>query len=79
MNTLGVPIYPNERFQLGVASALFRTVRIDAATVNVLTATSRMTKGRRLRKVLLKELVTELDRHWINAHPRMVTYRATTP
>lgn len=79
LNMLGVPIYPNERFQLGVASALFRTGRVEAATVNVLTTTSRMTKGRRLREVLPKELVTELDRHWINAHPRMATYRATTP
>ncbi len=74
LNMLRVPIYPNERFQLGVASALLRTVRVDAATVNVLTTTSRMTKGRRLREILPKELVTELDRHRINAHPRMATY-----
>ena len=74
---LGVPIYPQERFQVGVASALLRTVRVDAATVNVVTTTSRVKQGRRLREILPKELGKEIDRHSINAHPRMATYGVT--
>ena len=50
----------------------------DAHGVATLTLT-RPAARNALSLGLMTALVTELDRHWINAHPRMTTYRATTP
>ncbi len=75
--TLGVPVYPNERFQLGVASAVLLKLQPSDAFVSVVSAKHRMARGRFERVVKPKDLSTELDRYAINAHPRMVTYGVT--
>ena len=78
LGTLGVPVYPNERFQLGVASAVLLTVQPRYPCVCVvLSARGRMINGRFERLVKPNDLSTELDRYAINAHPRLATYRAT--
>ena len=71
---LGVPAYPNERFQLGVASAVLLKLQPSDASVSVVSAKHRMIRGQLLRVVKPNDLSTELDRYAINAHPRMVTY-----
>ena len=75
--TLGVPVYPNERFQLGVASAVLLTVQPRYPCVCVVSAKHRMVRGQLRRVVKPENLNTELDGYTINAHPRMATYGAT--
>lgn len=76
--TLGVPVYPNERFQLGVASALLLTLQPSDTSVGVVSAPYRMARDRHLRVFKSENLNTDLDRYEINAHPRLATYGATS-
>ena len=78
LRVLGVPICPHERFQIGVTSALLQAERIHYAVVTVNYVPQRVTGKVSVRRFLREELLEELDRHTINAHPRMATY-GTTP
>ncbi|MCX7409511.1 MAG: hypothetical protein NTZ32_15655 [Planctomycetales bacterium] len=78
LGVLGVPICPHERFQIGVTSALLQAERIHYAVVTVNHVPQRVTGKVSVRRFLREELLEELDRHTINAHPRMATY-GTTP
>ena len=78
LGVLGVPICPHKRFQIGVTSALLQAERIHYAVVTVNHVPQRVTGKVSVRRFLREELLEELDRHTINAHPRMATY-GTTP
>lgn len=74
LEVLGVPLCPHERFQIGVTSALLQAERIHYAVVTVNHVPQRVTGKVSVRRFLREELLEELDRHTINAHPRMATY-----
>ena len=73
---LGVPVYPQNRFQIGVTSALLRADQINDATVFVYSAGHRVTGARCGRLLDSSSLEAELNRYLVNAHPRRTTFGA---
>ena len=70
--TLGVPIYPQDRFQLGVALAIARDARLDRGIRVDLRSTADRYTGAREREVLLGRpaLLRAADRFFFSAIPR---------
>ena len=68
---LGVPIYPQDRFQLGVAAAVIDQSEVQAFLVTVQSMSERFSGERQQQEFKnLDQLERELGRFWINAHPR---------
>lgn len=70
--TLGVPIYPQDRFQLGVALAVSRDARLDREIRVVLRSASDRLSGQRKTELLVgrPELLRAADRYFFSAKPR---------
>ncbi len=69
--TLGVPLYPQQRFHLGIASALVDCIGENATKVDVLSVANRWTGSRTTRHINSRD---ELRKHietdyWFNAYP----------
>ncbi len=77
LDAISVPCYPQERFQLGVVSAVCRVGDIEQAFGDITQAPHRIHGGSDSQCFYLKSLQAELDRFTINAHPRLTTYGAT--
>jgi hypothetical protein len=74
----GAPIYPQNRFQIGVAEAVARRWKIDQDIhVERIGPADRFT-GQRERKTLrgLDQLRMEASRYWLNTRPRELFYLA---
>ena len=72
LDQLNTPIYPQERFQLGVAKAIIDQVEDDRALRVVCQSRSNRWTGRRAEKLLVgrQAIDRELDRFWFNPIPR---------
>lgn len=68
---LGVPIYPQDRFQLGVAAAAIEEGKLQAFVITVQSMSERFSGERQQQEIKNRDqLEKELARFWINAHPR---------
>ena len=68
---LGVPIYPQDRFQLGVAAAVIEKAKLRAFVITVQSMSERFSGERQQREIKNRDqLEEELGRFWINARPR---------
>ena len=72
LDRLDVPIYPQDRFQLGVALAIARRYGLEENVHAVLESASDRITGKRRREVLhgLAEIEAATDRFWFSAQPR---------
>ena len=72
LEALDTPIYPQARFQLGVAEALVRKVQSDFQVRVTLLGTASRSTGARNRKTFtnLRQLTQAQSRYWVNTHPR---------
>jgi hypothetical protein len=71
LEELGVPIYPQDRFQLGVAAAAIEEGKLQAFVITVQSMSERFSGERQQQEIKnLDQLEKELGRFWINAHPR---------
>jgi hypothetical protein len=77
LETLAVPIYPQDRFQLGVAIALTEADKMEAGIRVVLDGRANRWTGKRSQRELVgrKELLREAERFWLNALPRQRSAR----
>lgn len=67
---LDVPIYPQDRFQLGVAEAVIQQSEVQAFLVTRQSMSERFSGEREERQIKnLDQLERELERFWVNAHP----------
>lgn len=68
---LGVPIYPQDRFQLGVAAAVIEEAKLRAFVITRQSMAERFSGKREEEEIKsLEQLEEELGRFWINARPR---------
>lgn len=71
LEQLKVPIYPQDRFQLGVALSIVREYELgDAATVVWEGTSNRMTGARKRKTYQGNEIESAADRYWLNVEPR---------
>ena len=72
LETLAVPTYPQDRFQLGVAIALSKADGLDDGIRVVIDGRADRWTGKRSRRELVgrKKLLREAERFWLNALPR---------
>jgi hypothetical protein len=72
LDALAVPIYPQDRFQLGVAIALTETDGLKGGIRVVIDGRADRWTGHRSRRELIgrTELLREAKRFWLNASPR---------
>ncbi len=71
LDELSVPIYPQDRFQLGVALAVIKESRLDRSSQVLLQSVSSRTTGKRAEKSIIgmKDLEKAAGRYWFNAIP----------
>ena len=70
LKELGVPIYPQDRFQLGTAKALIKQSDTEAFVITMKSMSHRFTGKRREQEIKsLDQLEKELGRFWFNADP----------
>ena len=70
LESLGVPIYPQDRFQVGVAMAVMRQSRTQAFVVTVQSMSDRFTGKRSSNEFTNRDaLEKELGRFLVNADP----------
>ena len=68
---LGVPIYPQDRFQLGVAAAVIEEAKLQAFVITRQSMSERFSGDRKEQEIKSRDqLEEELGRYWINARPR---------
>ena len=71
---LDVPIYPQDRFQLGVAEAVIEQSEVRAFLVTVQSMSERFSGEREERQLKnLEQLQRESERFWVNSQPGSVT------
>ena len=72
LDVLGAPIYPQNRFQIGVAEAVARRWGLDREIQVEQTGPSDRFNSQRERKLLrgLDQLRMEASRYWLNTRPR---------
>ncbi len=72
LETLDTPIYPQARFQLGVAEVIARAVNSDFEVRVTLLGTASRMNGTRYRETFtgLHQLSKGSGRYWVNTHPR---------
>lgn len=69
--SVGVPLYPQQRFQLGVARGVIAALPADLAVRVVLWSAADRHSGQRQSRVLDREsLATAAPRYWFNSTPR---------
>ena len=70
--SLKAPIYPQDRFQLGVAEAVARRYALQSEIRAVWLSAAQRTTGRRHREVLVGQTaIASAGKHfWLNTHPR---------
>ena len=75
LDQLSVPIYPQGRFQLGVALALVRNYELGNAATVVCEGTSHRMTGNRRRETFrgLSEIESAANRYWLNVEPRITS------
>ncbi len=79
LETLGAPIYPQARFQLGVAEAVGRRYELGAFIQAIELGMADRWSGQRERKVYVgvDAIAQAADKAWLNAHPRKLRSEGT--
>lgn len=69
---LSVPIYPQDRFQLGVALAVIQESRLERSAQVLLQSVSSRTSGKRAETSIIgrEDLEEAVSRYWLNSIPR---------
>jgi len=72
LETLDTPVYPQARFQLGVAEAIAREVDSDFQVRIKLLGTASRLSGKRYQETFtsLQQLLRACSRYWLNTQPR---------
>jgi hypothetical protein len=67
-----VPIYPQARFQLGVAAAVIKEAKLQAFVITVQSMSGRFSGDRKEQVIKsLDQLEEALEGFWINARPTL--------